>query len=81
MCKFTPEQIERAAANGISKRLLYVRTSKKMKMSIEEAITTPKMSKAEAGRKGKENGPGLDFIFALNIKRGEHECKINQLTN
>ncbi|PHB54547.1 hypothetical protein COE92_14270 [Bacillus wiedmannii] len=65
MAKFTPEQIERAAANGISKQLLYERTSKKGKMSIEEAITTPKMSKAEAGRKGKENGP--DFTF----KRGE----------
>ncbi|EOP36339.1 hypothetical protein IKI_04436 [Bacillus toyonensis] len=65
MCKFTPEQIERAAANGISKSLLYTRTSNKMKMSVEEAITTPKMSKAEAGRKGKANGP--DFTF----KRGE----------
>jgi hypothetical protein len=63
--KFTREQIERAAANGISKNLLYVRTSEKLKMSIEEAITTPKMSKAEAGRKGKANGP--DFTF----KRGE----------
>ncbi|MGG0258444.1 hypothetical protein ABEY48_15175 [Bacillus mycoides] len=55
MGKFTEDQIERAAANKVSISMLYHRTRKGM--DVETAITTPKMSKAEAGRKGAANQP------------------------
>ncbi|PGX99914.1 hypothetical protein COE15_14660 [Bacillus cereus] len=53
MGKFTQDQIDRAANNGISVSMLYSRTRKGM--DVETAITTPKVSKAEAGRRGAAN--------------------------
>ncbi|PEN09697.1 hypothetical protein [Bacillus pseudomycoides] len=53
MAKFTKEQIERAAINGVSISMLYQRTRKGM--DVEMAITTPKVSKSEAGRRGAAN--------------------------
>ncbi|PFW97678.1 hypothetical protein [Bacillus pseudomycoides] len=53
MAKFTKEQIDRATANGVSVSMLYSRTRKGM--DVETAITTPKVSKSEAGRRGAAN--------------------------
>jgi hypothetical protein len=55
MPMFTKEQIERAAANGISKNMLYNR--KRLGWDIEKAITTPKISPSDAGRMSKAKQP------------------------
>lgn len=55
MPMFSKEQIERAAANGISKNMLYNR--KRSGWDIEKAITTPKISQSDAGRMSKAKQP------------------------
>ncbi|MDC2863829.1 hypothetical protein [Bacillus sp. BP-3] len=63
MGKFTEDQVKRAAANGVSLSMLYTRTRKGM--DVETAIITPKVSKAEAGRRGAANQP------SFTVKRAE----------
>ncbi|MFJ5716580.1 hypothetical protein [Neobacillus sp. NPDC093127] len=62
MGKFTPEQIDRAAENGVTLNMLHYRTRRGM--DVEMAINTPKVDPSEAGRRGKANQPSWD------IKRG-----------
>lgn len=47
--RYTKEQLDQAAELGITRRLISYRTTV-MGWSVEKAISTPKMSKAEAGQ-------------------------------